>query len=248
VQIDFDVYPYRTTGSPLYLLIPNWARQGGFTELFKLLANKDERQKIIAALNSHTLHYDKILIISAKDKSAVGHSVAELAEESGLTPPETIVELIRVNEGRVTILGQTVSMENTRLAIRDPNSFIVTDGAGLSTEAQTSGDLTHPRSFGAFARFLGKFAPELKLSLPEAIQKITAGPARKFNLKNRGFIAKKYAADLVVFDPKIIKDRATYKNPYQYAEGIEWVVVNGKIAVENGRVTGQRVGKILRKQ
>lgn len=247
VKIDFDVYPYRTTGSLLYLLIPNWARHGGLTDLFKKIDNPEERKKIIEALGSHTLHYDKILITSAKLKSAVGHTIAELSTEGGLSPEETILELLRTGEGRVTVMGRTVSMENTKREIADPNSIIASDGIGMSQDAQNSDNLTHPRSFGAFPRFLSKFAPILNIPIAEAIKKITSRPAEKLNIKDRGTIARKKFADIAVFDPKLLKDRATYQNPYRYPSGIEYVIVNGKIAVEKGRVSSTRSGKILRR-
>jgi N-acyl-D-amino-acid deacylase len=247
VKIDFDVYPYRTTGSLLYLLIPNWARHGGLTELFKKIDDPEERKKIVEALRSHTLHYDKILVTSAKLKSAVGHTIAELAEEGGLIPEETILEILRTSEGRVTVMGRTVSMENTKREISDPNSIIASDGMGLSQDAQKSDDLTHPRSFGAFPRYLSKFVSSLNIPIAKAIKKITSRPAEKLNIKGRGIIVPKRFADIVVFDPKLLRDRATYQNPYRYPSGIEYVIVNGKVAVEKGRIIDSASGMILRR-
>lgn len=248
LDISFDVSPYRTTGSLLYLLIPGWARQGGFNELFRRIDDPTERKKIIQALQAHTLHYDKILITSAKTKGIVGHTLAEVAEEGGLSPEEALIQAVRANEGRVAIIGHTVSMKNTRLEISDANAIISSDGWGLSQEAQQLGDLAHPRSFGAFPRFLGKLAPKLNLPFPEAVRKITSFPAERLGIEARGTIARKYFADLAVFDPRLFRDRATYKNPFRYPAGIEWVLVNGKVAVGEGRITGERGGKILRKK
>lgn len=247
VDIDFDVSPYRTTGSLLYLLVPPGARQGGFQELFKRIDNPPERTKILEALRGHTLHYDKILITAAKIKNIVGHTLAEVAQEAGLTPEETLLETIRSNEGRVTIIGQMVSMKNTRQALQDKNSFIASDGAGISQEAMQSGDLIHPRSFGAFPRFLGRFSKELGISLQDAVQKIATGPARKLGLKGRGILEKGAFADVVVFDPKLIRDRATYKNPFRFASGVEHVLVNGIPAVEDGKLMHARAGKALKR-
>ena len=247
VKIDFDVSPYRTTGSLLYLLIPNWARHGGLTELFKKIDDLEERKKIVEALRSHTLHYDKILVTSAKLKSAVGHTIAELAEEGGLSPEETILEILRTSEGRVTVMGRTISMKNTKSEIIDPNSIIASDGMGLAQDAQKSDDLTHPRSFGTFPRYLSKFVSSLNIPVAEAIKKITSRPAEKLNIKGRGIIASKRFADIVVFDPKLLQDRATYQNPYRYPSGIDCVIVNGKVAVEKGRIIDSTSGKILRR-
>lgn len=247
ININYDVSPYRTTGSLLYLLVPGWARQGGFSELFKKIDKLEERKKILEVLQSHTLHYEKITILTAqKTKSVVGHSIAELAEEGGISPAETILELIRANDGRVVMLGRTVSIRNVKSAIRDENSFVVSDGFGVDQEAYTSGDLIHPRSFGAFPRFLSKFVRELGLSPEFAIKKITSGPAGKFGIEKRGILKKNYYADVVVFDPKLIKDRATYLNPYRYPAGVEWVIVNGKVVVENGRLMGVKAGQVVK--
>jgi len=247
VDIDFDVTPYRTTGSLLYLLVPPGARQGGFQELFRRIDNPPERTKILEALRGHTLHYDKILITSAKIKNIVGHTLTEIAEEAGLTPEETLLETIRSNEGRVTIVGQMVSMKNTRMALQDKNSFIASDGAGVSQDEMQTGDLVHPRSFGAFPRFLGRFTKELGISMQDAIGKITSGPAKKLGIKGRGVLEKGAFADVVVFDPKLIRDRATYKNPFRFSSGIEWVLVNGIPAVENGKLVQARAGKAIKR-
>lgn len=248
LSIDFDVSPYRTTGSLLYLLIPSWARQGGFTELFRRIDTPAERAKIIEALRTHTLHYDQIFVTSAKIQGIVGHSVAQIAEEMGMPPEEAMVEIIRANEGRVSIIGRTVSLRNTRLALLDKNSFIASDGASYEQEAVSqSGNLVHPRSFGTFPRFLGRFIGELKIPIADAIRRVTGGPARKLGISDRGILKKKNFADVVVFDPKLIVDRATYENPFRYPAGIHAVMVNGKLAVDEGKITGVRSGGMLRK-
>ncbi len=248
VDINFDVSPYSTTGSLLYLLIPAWARQGGFNELFQRLDQPEERKKIIEHLKIYTFHYNRIIINSAKLTNLVGKTLAEIAETSGLPPEEALLETVRANEGRVKIIGRTLSIKNTELAIENPSSFIASDGAGYNEEEMKSGNLVHPRSFGAFAHFWHRFVRDLKTISPqEAIQKITSGPAKKLKLYGRGAIRKENYADLVVFDPQKIKDRATYRNPYQYPQGIEWVIINGQIVIENGNFTGVRAGRILRK-
>lgn len=248
IEIDFDVSPYGTTGSSLYLLIPAWAREGGFKELFRRIDNREERAKIFEGLRGITLHYDSILVTSAKVKTIVGQTIAQIAESGGLSPEEALVETVRANEGRVSIVGKTVSFKNTKIALQDENSLVASDGVGISQDEIRSGDMPHPRSFGAFPRFLGKFVSELNIPIGKAIYKITGGPAKKLRLKDRGVLAPKYAADIVIFDPRLIRDRATYKNPFRYPAGIETVIVNGKVAVEQGRHTGVRAGKILRKQ
>jgi len=248
MDINFDVSPYATTGSSLYLLIPAWAREGGFKELFKRIDNSTERKKIIDTLSTYTLHANKILITSSLIKNIVGKTLTEVAENAGITTEEALLSVVRTSEGRVSIIGKTLSMQNTMKEIKDPNSFIASDGAGYAEIASRSGDLVHPRSFGAFAHFWHHFVNELKLMSPqEAIKKITFAPAKKLGLRNRGMLAQGGIADIVVFDPKLFKGHNTYRDPYKYATGMDWVFVNGKTAVEQGVPTHTRHGQILKK-
>lgn len=248
VKITFDVSPYSTTGSPLYLLIPAWAREGGFDELFKRMNKPEEKKKIMASIKTQTLHYDKILIVSAKIPSVVGKTMAEIAEHSGLSPEEALLDTVRANEGRVSIIGRTVSARNVRRAVLHRDSIIASDGAGYSTEAAHSGSLTHPRSFGAFPHFWHTFVRDKKwLTAEEAIRKITSLPAETLGIKKRGAIIKGNFADIAVFDPESFKDRATYKNPYQYPAGMEWVVINGRVVVKEGVFQKIKAGAVLRK-
>ncbi|MBI2056229.1 MAG: amidohydrolase family protein [Candidatus Sungbacteria bacterium] len=249
LNIMFDVSPYHTTGSLLYLLLPPWAREGGFAGLFQRIERETEREKMMEELQRMTLHYDKILITSAKIKDSVGRTIKELADEAGLTPEETVINLVRANEGRVNILGRTVSAKNTVLQLQNPNSLLATDGEGYRQEEFKSGNLVHPRSFGALPHFWHRFVMDRELLSPEAaIQKATGGPAVWLGIKNRGVIAKGNFADIVVFDSQLYRDRSTYRNPYRYPAGMEWVVLNGKVAVEQGKHMNARAGRVLRRE
>lgn len=249
VAIWFDVSPYRTTGSPLYLLVPAWARRGGLKDLFDRLGKQTEKKRIIEALQASTLHYDRIRVIAAKHPSLAGKTVAEIAEGMGIAPEEAMLEIIRGNEGRVTIIGRTISAKNTALAVQNPHSLIASDGYGMAQDAQYGGMLAHPRCFGAFPHFWHRFVNDLKVLKPEeAIVKVSSGPARALGITGRGTIEKGNFADIVIFDPRLIRDRATYDNPYRYPSGIEWVFVNGQIVVEQGKHTGARAGQVLRRE
>ena len=248
VDINFDVSPYATTGSILYLLIPSWAREGGFSELFKHIDNPADRKKIIDALAAYTLHPNKILITSSPIKNMVGQTLAEIVENAGISPEEAILATVRASEGRVSIIGKTVSVRNTKEEVKDPDSFIGSDGAGYTESASQSGDLVHPRSFGAFPHFWHRFVNELGLLSPQdAIKKITSGPAQKIGIVRRGILAKGNFADIAVFDPKLFKEQNTYRNPYHYPKGMDWVFVNGKAAVENGAPTHARNGRVIKR-
>ncbi len=247
IDINFDTSAYSSTGSPLYLLLPDWAREGGFRKLFERMAKPEERSRIIADLKSSTLHFDRLLVISAKVRTIVGRTLAEIAKEANMNGEEALLETIAANEGRVTTVGLTVSKENTRRAVLDPNAFIASDGESYPETAAGSGNLIHPRSFGNFPLFWRRYVREQQLIAPEeAIRKITSGPARKIGIKDRGVLKKGMKADIIVFAPGTFRDRATYRNPYRYAEGLIWSIVNGKITIENGTHTGGRNGKVLK--
>jgi len=248
VDITFDVSPYPATGSPLYLLLPSSVREGGFKELLQKIGDPKEREKIIASLQSLTLHYDKLIITSAKLTALSGRSILELAQSSGLSPEETLLEALRANEGRVSILGKTISLRNTDREILHPVSLVASNGSGYNQEAARSGNLVHPRCFGAFAHFWHRYVTDSgKITPQEAIQKITSRPAERIGLKNRGTLKRGNFADIVIFEPRILRDRATYRDPYHYPAGMEWVIVNGEVAVEQGKILGVRAGRVLRK-
>jgi N-acyl-D-aspartate/D-glutamate deacylase len=139
-----------------------------------------------------------------------------------------------------------LSEDNLRKLIKEPTSIIATDGAGYSLSHKESGELVHPRSFGTFPRVLGKYVREEKLlSLEEAVKKMTSLPAQKLRLENRGVLKKGNFADITIFDPKIISDKATIENPYRYSEGVEQVIINGQFALRDGKLTGEMNGEFI---
>ncbi|MBI2637381.1 MAG: amidohydrolase family protein, partial [Candidatus Sungbacteria bacterium] len=248
IRISFDVFPYLRTGSHLYQLLPRWAREGGFSKIFDNIKNPEKREKIHTDLKRYTLHYDRIIVASAKNPVFVGKSLLQTAISTGLTPEETLTELLLINEGRVAIFNKNISSKNLLRLILAKNSMIATDGAGYSLDHQKTGNLVHPRSFGTFIHFLHHFVREHgRLKWEDAIVKITSMPAVTLGIKDRGLLKKTYFADVVVFDPAKLQDTSTYKSPYSYSSGIESVLVNGKIAVSNGELTSVRAGKILKK-
>ena len=134
------------------------------------------------------------------------------------------------------------------MAYQEPYALFSTDGFGLDNISASDGQLPHPRSTGATARFLGEFIREkAALSWEDAIHKMTLGPAEHLGLKDRGVLIEGASADIVLVNPETIKDSADYTNPYREPEGIPWVIVNGDIALENSAPTGRKKGKILRK-
>lgn len=247
-SVHFDISPYQRTGSFLYLLLPAWAREGGFAAMLKRIQDPPNRTAVIEELKGQTLHYERYIIASAATPNANGRTLAEMAEHAGISPEEIVLELLSASEGRVTIFGNTLSFRNILAGIAHPLGVIASDGNGVLKDMNRSDALVHPRSTGAFPHFLHKFVREKEtVSWEEGIRKISALSAELVGFKGRGRIAQKFTADIVVFNHDEIRDRSTYQNPYAHSAGIETVVVNGKLAVESGQLTGTAGGQVLKK-
>ncbi len=250
-NINFDIYPYTITGSVLYILLPDWVAEGGKIMLLKRLKDPSIREKVIKEMQEKkSYEYNKITVaISPIDKSFIGKKIIDIAKAQNVSVEEAIINMLIISEARITVFVDTLSEENVEIGMAHRLSFIASDSTGYNLDyCRKKNDLVHPRCFSTFPRFLKKYVEEKHIvSWEEAIYKITGGPAQKLGLKDRGLIKKNYWADLVLISPDKIKDKATFENPYQYPEGIEYVIVNGKIAVNKDGFTNERAGKILRK-
>ena len=256
LDITFDIYPY-TAGSTMFLaILPPWALAGGTQKTIQRLRDPSLRAQICEQFINppppepegpswenyvNYAGWENIIISSGesqKNQSWVGKSVAAIASREGKDPAETALDILLEEEGRVGMILFSMDEEKMVLGLRHPLGMICTDGL--------LGGKPHPRVYGAFPRVLGRYVRERKdMSLEEAVRKMTSLPARRLGLEDRGVLAAGKAADLVVFDPEIVLDQATYENPWQYPTGIRHVIVNGVHSVENGRFTGQRGGRVL---
>jgi N-acyl-D-amino-acid deacylase len=250
-SINFDVYPYTVTGSVLYILLPDWVAEGGKTQLLKRLKDPSVKEKVIREMQEKkSYEYDKIVIATSPiNRAFIGKKISEIAKAQEVSVEEAIINLLLISEGRISIFLDTLSEENVKMGLAHELSFVASDSTGYGLDHhQRKNDLAHPRCFGTFPRFLGKYVKQEHLiSWEEAIYKATSGPARKMGLKDRGLIKKGYWADLVVIDPNKIIDKGNFENPYQLPEGIGYVLVNGKIAVEYVKITGEKAGHVLKR-
>lgn len=244
----FDISPYQRTGSFLYLLLPRWSREGGFLPMLGLIRTPESRARILADLTGQTIRPERYIVASSRAPGANGKTIAEIAETSGVSPEEAILDLLSSSNGRVTVFGRTLSYKNLTLALAHPLAMVASDGSGVSREVGQSGALVHPRSTGTFPHFLHFFVRERELMhWEEGIRKITSRPAEAVGFEKRGRIEEGWHADIAVFDPEVVRDRSTYQNPYVHAVGFDAVIVNGKLAVENGRPIGVAAGQVLKK-
>lgn len=248
-NINFDIYPYRTTASVLYALLPYWASEGGKRNLLTNIKNPETRKRLVEEMkNDQHAYKDMIIGMGSIDKTYFGKSIGQIAQNQNITPEEAALNMITVANNRIIVFTQTISEENVVKAIQHPRSFISSDGVGYRKKDAARGEFVHPRYFGALPKFFAKYVGEQNLiSWEKAVHKVTLGPAQKIGLKKRGKIDKGYFADLVILDPATLKSRATFSHPYQYPRGIKYVIVNGEIAIEDGVFTEKMAGVILKK-
>jgi len=249
VDVTFDVYPYTSTGTVLYTLLPNWISEGGKKMMLSRLRDLSIRQKIIKDMRESGFDYAKINIAaSSLDKSLDKRNVGEIAKSHGKYPEEIVVDVLIASEGRVITSMEVLNQENVDKLILHPLSMIGSNGSGYNVAHAKTGELVHPRSFGAFTRILAKYAMEERsISWEEAVKKMTSIPAERFGIKDRGKLAENYFADIVVIDRDKIEDMATTSNPYQYSKGVDFVLVNGQVVVSEGKHTGALNGEIIRR-
>lgn len=243
-ELSFDVYPYDTSWSVLYTYLPKWAYDGGRAQILRRINSSSERRKILDYLRAIEENFNNVVVAHAEHSpSFVGKSVAEIAANQGVGSEEAVLNLLSACKTQVMVFDHNLSDEHVELLSFSPLSLIATDGSGYSKEGE---NLVHPRCFGTMPRFLKMVREKKTISWELAIKKLTAEPAKLLGIKNRGTISKNNWADIAIFDPKKINDKATYQQPFLYPEGVETVLVNGKLAYQNQNVLGQ-FGVVLKK-
>ena len=259
LKITADMYTYTAAGTGLDACLPPWTADGGYPALFKRLREPATREKIAAEVRTASDKWenlylaagapDKILLNgfkSEKLKPLTGKSLAEIAKMRGKDPIETAMDLIAEDESRIDTIYFLMSEENVKKEIAKPWVSFGSDEASQAPEGNFLKSNCHPRAFGNFARVLGKYVREEKvLTLEEAIRKLSGLPAANLGLDHRGFLQEGMYADVVVFDPATIGDRATFEKPHQYAVGMKYVFVNGTQVLKDGEHTGAKPGRAL---
>ena len=259
LKITADMYTYTAAGTGLDACLPPWTEDGGYPALFKRLRDPATREKIAAEVRIDSDAWenlylaagspDKILLAgfkSEKLKPLTGKSLAEVAKMRGKDPIETIMDLLSEDESRIDAMYFLMSEENVRKELTKPWISFGSDEASQAPEGVFLKSNPHPRAYGNFARVLGKYARDEKvLTLPEAVRRLSALPATNLGLDHRGFVQEGMFADVVVFDPATIADRATFAKPHQYAVGMKHVFVNGVQVLKDGEHTGAKPGRAL---
>jgi N-acyl-D-amino-acid deacylase len=259
LAITADVYCYTAGAASLGACIPPWAQEGGEMMMRRRLRDPAARKRVIAEIKngikgwSNFYHEagspERILLVGFKKKELKplqGQTLAQVAKKRGQDPVETLVDLLAEDESGISTVYFLMSETNVRKLIPLPWVSFGSDEASQAPEGVFLKAMPHPRAFGNFARLLGKYVREEKLlPLAEAIRKLTHLPAANLGLDRRGLLKEGYFADVVVFDPRTIADRATYAKPHQYAVGVRHVLVNGIAVLKNGEHTGAKPGRAL---
>jgi N-acyl-D-amino-acid deacylase len=240
---------YNASSTGLNILLPEWAKEGGHDNMMEMMRNPDKRQQMMEEVDFY-VPPDKILLVGFKNKNLrhlIGKTLAEVVSERNIPPNQAVVDLIFEDDSRIQVVYFSMSEDNITKKLALPYMSICSDAGSYSAEGIFLEQSTHPRAYGSFARLLGKYVREEKIiSLEEAIYKLTSLPASNLKIKHRGALKKGYFADIAIFDPNKIKDRATFKEPHQYATGMMHVLVNGTRVLKDGEHTGAMPGRVVR--
>ena len=259
LKIRANMYTYTASGTGLDACLPPWTEDGGYPALFKRLRDPATREKIAAQVKTPTDEWenvyiaaggpDRILLVgfkSEKLKPLTGKTLAAVAEMRGKDPISTIMDLISEDESRIGTIYFEMSEENIKKELAKPWISFGSDEASQAPEGVFLKSNPHPRAYGNFARVLGKYVRDEKvIPMTEAIRRLSGLPATNLGVDHRGFIKEGMFADVVLFDPATIADRATFEKPHQYAVGVKHVFVNGVQVLRDGEHTGAKPGRAL---
>ncbi|SFP18566.1 N-acyl-D-amino-acid deacylase [Actinomadura madurae] len=245
LDVAFDIYPYLAGNAPLSQLLPAWAQDGGEGAMRARLTDRTVRARIADEWRDMPNTWDQIAV--------GGRALTDLAADAGTEPPQVALDLVAEHGNGVQMVAGGRGERDLLDALTHPAGVIGSDGQALDPDGPTGSGTPHPRSYGCYPRLFAEYVRGAggrpaadRLGLAEAVRKCTSAPAERAGLAGRGVLRAGAAADIVVFDPAGIADRATFAAPQQYPDGIRAVVVNGRAVVEDGAHRGARPGEILR--
>ena len=260
LSITANMYTYTAGATGLDAAMPPWVQEGGIDAWVERLRDPAIAKRVIAAMKGpgkdwENLYFaagspERVLLIGFRNdalKPLTGKSLAEVARMRGVTPEEAAIALVIEDHTRVSTAYFLMSEENVRLGLSQPWVSIDSDEGALAPEGLFLASNNHPRAYGSFARFLGKYVRDEQVTtLPDAIRRLTRLPAANWKLRDRGCLDPGCRADIVIFDPARIADHATFAEPRRFATGVRDVFVNGVQVLANGEHTGARPGQVVR--
>ena len=262
VNVQANVYPYTRGNNNLVSIIPPWAHEGGRQKLIERLKDPAQRsrikQDVQTGIDGWYNHYMAVggdwsrMLISANNsfKGLTMDRVMALRTQGKKNPDllEELFDFLIEQNGSVSTVYAHHTEKDMNLALSQPWCSVGSDGSAYATQGKLRRGNPHPRNFGTFPRVLGVYVRELKLlRLEDAVRKMTSLNAAKIGIRDRGLLRAENFADITIFNPKTVIDKSTYTEPFQYPEGIEYVIVNGRVVLEKGKHTGLRPGRSLRK-
>jgi len=260
VRVTADMYAYPAGATGLDAAMPPWVQAGGNAAWFARLRDPAVRKRVAAEMRQESEDWENLMLASGGPenmlivvlrkpelKQYIGKTLADIAKARGKSPEETAMDLVAEDETRVGTVYFLMSEEEVARKVALPWMSFGSDGAAVSAEGDFLKSNLHPRSYGNFARVLGRYVrDEKRAPLEDVIHRMTGHPAAVLNLADRGLLKAGQFADVVVFDPAKIQDHATYTEPHQYATGVSQVIVNGEIALADGEPTDARPGRFVR--
>jgi N-acyl-D-amino-acid deacylase len=260
LDIAADMYPYTAGGTALASSLPPWMADGGMEKLLARLQDPATRRRIVAEMAQDHDDWENLyldcgggsgVMISAVVNPALkkydGMTVAEMAKAENKPEMDALFDFILADKGQTDALYFMANEKDLQYGLKQPWTSIGLDAGETSLDGPLFEAHTHPRTWGSMPRFLGHYARDLQLiDLSQAVRKITSLPAQREHLTGRGLLKSGFYADVTIFDPAAIIDRATYADPNQVAQGVKYVLVNGQLEWEDGKLTGATAGRVLR--
>jgi N-acyl-D-aspartate/D-glutamate deacylase len=258
LDVSADMYPYVASGNGLDNTVPQWAHDGGVPRMIERFHDPELRARILKEIREGAggewdgwkgRPPEDILIISVMSpelRKWTGKRLSQVAAEMGKPAEEALLDLVEADHANVFVARFSMNEDDLQVAMRKPWVAFDLDAGAAAVDGPLGEDKHHPRTFGSMPRVLGRYVRDLKLlTLEEAVRKMTSLPARRLRFHDRGLLRPGLAADITVFDPDQIRDVATFEDPNRYSEGVSYVVVNGLLVLDDGKLTEERPGRVL---
>ncbi len=260
LDITADIYPYIAGSTSLSACLPPWAQEGGGEKMLSRLRDPELRQRLKKEISADSKDWENIYLGSGgaagiligsvgnrELESLQGKRLEEIATAQNKDPLDALFDLILADHGQTGAIYFMMSETDLLAAMRSPFVSFCTDSGARATDGPLSGAKSHPRGWGSYPRILGRYVREQKvLPLEKAVAKMTGMPAQRVGLKDRGLLREGMFADIAIFNPQTVIDRATFEAPNQYPEGVLYVIVNGQLSVDQGKRTAALAGRPLR--
>jgi dihydroorotase/N-acyl-D-amino-acid deacylase len=260
IDVSADIYPYIAGSTSLTASLPPWALEGGVEKMLSRLRDPATRQRLKKEISEESNTWENIYLGSGGPEGVLvssvvnrelepmqGKRISEIAKLQKKDPLDALFDFILADEGQTGAIYFMMSEADMRAAMQSPFVAFCTDSGARATDGPLAGSKSHPRGWGTYPRILGRYVREEKLlSLESAINKMTGAPAARVNLRDRGLLREGMFADITIFNPATVIDRATFESPNQYPVGIDYVLVNGQLSVDKGQRTPALAGRVLR--